>query len=448
MHVATHLPPPVGRFTRLGAALAAGALLVGGFVATARPAAAAVPLDATFPVENRTVASCTDGFGDPRSGGRTHQGNDCFATVGTPLLAVESGYIEAADNVNSHTCGSISGDLGGITLWLKGDSGTSYYYAHNSTNLIRTSGTRVARGQRIAQVGNTGNACRTASHVHFEIHPGGRGTPAVDPYPYLRQWKPGPVAVVPEPYNPYFRGMAATATPGGYWLLGRDGGVFSFGNAAFSGSMGGRGLVSPTVGMMADPDGRGYWLVAADGGVFAFDAPFLGSMAGHALAKPIVGIASTRTGRGYWLVAADGGIFAFGDAGFHGSMAGYPLSAPIVGMAADPDGAGYWLVGADGGIFAFNAPFLGSMGGQPLAKPIVGMAVPPGRQGYWLTSEDGGVFSFGDVAFHGSMAGQPLAEPVRGIAADPDGAGYWLIGGDGGVFSFAAPFYGRGPSDL
>jgi len=58
------------------------------------------------------------------------------------------------------------------------------------------------------------------------------------------------------------------------------------------------------------PDGQGYWLVSSDGGVFTFgDAGFHGSVAGSALNTPIVGMASTRDGQGYWLVASDGGIF-------------------------------------------------------------------------------------------------------------------------------------------
>ncbi len=48
-----------------------------------------------------------------------------------------------------------------------------------------------------------------------------------------------------------------------------------------------------------DPDGRGYWLVAADGGVFAFgDAGYFGSMGGKPLNAPVVGITATPTGRG------------------------------------------------------------------------------------------------------------------------------------------------------
>ena len=83
----------------------------------------------------------------------------------------------------------------------------------------------------------------------------------------------------------------------------------------------------------------------SDGGVFGFgDAGFHGSLAGKALAKPIVGIASMPDGGGYWLVGADGGVFGFGDAGFYGSLVGTALAKPIVGIVAAPDGAvtGWW----------------------------------------------------------------------------------------------------------
>ncbi len=82
------------------------------------------------------------------------------------------------------------------------------------------------------------------------------------------------------------------------------------------------------------PAGGGYHEVAADGGVFSFgDAHFYGSMGGKPLDAPVVGIAATPDGRGYWEVAADGGVFSFGDAGFYGSMGGKPLDEPVVGLA-------------------------------------------------------------------------------------------------------------------
>ena len=131
-------------------------------------------------------------------------------------------------------------------------------------------------------------------------------------------------------------------------------------------------VIPPGTGPAA---GSGYWEAASDGGVFAFgDAPYLGSMGGRPLAAPIVGLAPTPDGGGYWEVASDGGVFAFGDARFWGSMGGRPLSAPIVAVAATPDGGGYWEVASDGGVFAFgDARFAGSMGGQALAAPIVAL---------------------------------------------------------------------------
>jgi hypothetical protein len=86
--------------------------------------------------------------------------------------------------------------------------------------------------------------------------------------------------------------------------------------------------------MASDPATGGYWLVASDGGVFSFDAPFFGSMGGRPLNKPIVGMTATPDGKGYWFVASDGGIFSYGDAKFFGSMGGRPLNKPIVGMTA------------------------------------------------------------------------------------------------------------------
>ncbi len=267
------------------------------------------------------------------------------------------------------------------------------------------------------------------------------------PYPY---WSgDDPQGYVPMRYNgfaaSYMVGMASTSDGHGYWLVGNDGGVFTYGDGHFYGSMGGKPLNAPVVGMAATPNGGGYWLVAADGGIFNFgNAGFHGSMGGQHLNAPVVGMAVTPDGQGYWLVAADGGIFNFGDAGFYGSMGGQHLNAPVVGMAATPDGRGYWLVAADGGMFAFgDAGFYGSMGGQHLNAPVVGMARTPNGGGYWLVAADGGIFNFGNAAFYGSMGGQQMNAPVVGMAATPDGGGYWLVGGDGGVFTFGdAGFYG------
>ncbi len=135
--------------------------------------------------------------------------------------------------------------------------------------------------------------------------------------------------------------------------MAKDGGVFSFGDAAFHGSTGNLRLNAPVVGMAATRDGTGYWLVGADGGVFSFSAPFLGSMGASHLNRPVEGITADPGGRGYRMVAADGGIFSFG-APFYGSLGGTPISAPIQTMAPSLDGNGYYLMGSDGAFYAFG----------------------------------------------------------------------------------------------
>ncbi len=263
---------------------------------------------------------------------------------------------------------------------------------------------------------------------------------------------------------------SAPAEPSGYRLVGADGGVFDYGNLPYCGSMGGKTLNAPIVGMASTPTGGGYWLVASDGGLFAFgNAHFYGSMGGKHLNAPIVGLTATPQG-GYYEVASDGGLFAFGPgATFHGSMGGRHLNEPVVGMAETPQG-GYYEVASDGGLFAFGpgTPFLGSMGGQHLNKPVVGMAVDPAG-GYYEVASDGGIFNFG-APFHGSTGCFALTRPIVGMEVSPNTTsvgigtacgfntaqlpgGYQFVASDGGVFSFgnaafAGSLGGEGITDI
>lgn len=93
-------------------------------------------------------------------------------------------------------------------------------------------------------------------------------------------------------------------------------------------------LLSSTTPVAESGAGQGYWLVGADGGVFTFGkARFYGSLASTHLKSPIIGITPTPDGNGYWLVAGDGHVYPFGDAlRFH--RAPPQLNAPIVGIAA------------------------------------------------------------------------------------------------------------------
>ncbi len=248
--------------------------------------------------------------------------------------------------------------------------------------------------------------------------------------------RPAPVAPPPKP-PPTVAGMA---TPnGGYQLVASDGGVFSFGDAAFAGSGVDLGLSEPIVGGANNKTGDGYVLFGQRGGVFTFgSAGFHGSGSELPLQGFVVGGAMSPSGRGYTLFADDGAVFAFGDAGFHGNAVDQPLGAPVVGGAVTPAGNGYWLVGADGGVFAFgNAPFLGSLVGlAPLRAPVVGMATTPTGDGYWLVGADGGVYAFGDAPFTGSAADQSLPDAVKAVVAGRAGRGYWLVLGDHEVMPY------------
>jgi murein DD-endopeptidase MepM/ murein hydrolase activator NlpD len=120
-----------------------------------------------------------DSFGAPRMMGTAyahwHEGTDIFAPAGTPIIAVERGVVTRMG----------TGLLGGIVLWLKGQSGTSYYYAHLSGYAPGINpGMLVEAGTILGYVGNTGNARTTPPHLHFEIHPNGGA--AINPYPLLK----------------------------------------------------------------------------------------------------------------------------------------------------------------------------------------------------------------------------------------------------------------------
>jgi hypothetical protein len=87
--------------------------------------------------------------------------------------------------------------------------------------------------------------------------------------------------------------------------------------------------------MAATPDGRGYRLVGTDGAVFTYgNAASYGSAVGRVRSGRVVGIAVTSDGRGYWEAGADGAVYAFGNAGFLGAADGGRLRALIVGVSA------------------------------------------------------------------------------------------------------------------
>jgi myo-inositol-hexaphosphate 3-phosphohydrolase len=76
----------------------------------------------------------------------------------------------------------------------------------------------------------------------------------------------------------------------GYWLVASDGGVFAF-DAPFRGSLGDVKLNKPVTGMVRYGDG--YLMVGEDGGIFTFsDKQFNGSLGASPPAKPITSVAA------------------------------------------------------------------------------------------------------------------------------------------------------------
>ena len=114
--------------------------------------------------------SFVDSFGDPRPGGRSHQGIDMIAARGTPVVAVHSGTV--------HRTGSSIGGLG-IVVFHDGSSDWTFY-THFDSYGSYGEGAHVSAGSTIGYVGNTGT---TVYHLHFEYHPG--GGVAINPYAAL-----------------------------------------------------------------------------------------------------------------------------------------------------------------------------------------------------------------------------------------------------------------------
>ncbi|HET7130148.1 MAG TPA: M23 family metallopeptidase [Gaiellaceae bacterium] len=163
--------------------------------AVGQPLTGTPPLAGAYVFPVAAKADWGDSYGGERSDvpGGWHHGDDLFAPLGTPVVAVADGTIFAVG----------WNRVGGWRLWLVDHDGNDFYYAHLSgyTRLGRNN-RAVQRGDVIGFVGNTGDAFTTQPHLHFEVHPTGLlylgYDGAVDPTMYLRSWPaPHGVKVLP-----------------------------------------------------------------------------------------------------------------------------------------------------------------------------------------------------------------------------------------------------------
>lgn len=137
-----------------------------------------------FPVFGVKWVADTFGASRPDVSGGWHHGDDIFAPLGTPVLAVAHGVVFSVG----------WNGIGGWRLWLRDDRGNDFYYAHLSAySPLAVNGAIVHAGDVLGFVGDTGDAVGTPYHIDFEIHPVGmldRGYDgAVDPTTYLRSWR-------------------------------------------------------------------------------------------------------------------------------------------------------------------------------------------------------------------------------------------------------------------
>lgn len=140
--------------------------------------ASATPADdgGVFPVQGKhDYGTSVNRFG----GGRDHKGQDVFAKCGTSLVAAQAGVVTFKQFQ----------DRAGNYVVIKADDGTGQAYMHLAAPATVDKGDRVAAGQSIGQVGDTGRA--TGCHLHFELwtSPGWyTGGSPIDPLPALEHW--------------------------------------------------------------------------------------------------------------------------------------------------------------------------------------------------------------------------------------------------------------------
>jgi len=258
---------------------------------------------------------------------------------------------------------------------------------------------------------------------------------------------PPPPRIDITPLQPADATGASRSANGGIYTVQADGkvvcheGAEHFGDVTTLGC--GASYMKPwknhAVDILAKRDG--YYILAFDGGVWTFgDLPFAGSMGDAKLAAPVM--AGDVMKNGYWLASVDGGVFSFGKANYYGNGVNYPVRGGYTDFKVAKDKKGYYLLGADGGVFSFgSARFRGSLGNIPFTGRAIKMLLTPSGDGYWIFASDGGVFSFGDAEYFGSYPALPAAwreyaENPLFVGAFNYNGGYGLTTKSGDIYRF------------
>ncbi|MFL6068328.1 MAG: peptidoglycan DD-metalloendopeptidase family protein [Gaiellaceae bacterium] len=152
-----------------------------------------------FPVAG--VPSYGDTYGGFRGDvpGNWHHGDDIFAPLGTPVVAVADGTLNRVGWER----------LGGWRLWVRDHNRNQFYYAHLSGySPLALHSKYVKKGDVVGFIGNSGDAFTTPPHLHFEIHPHQLlkldYNGAVNPTPYIAGWRHLTKPKAPVPVHPPF----------------------------------------------------------------------------------------------------------------------------------------------------------------------------------------------------------------------------------------------------
>ena len=142
----------------------------------------------TFPVSGPEVFYPRDHLDYPAA-----DLSGCRQLVRAPISGV---VVDVRDTDNWNPAVDSPGTRGGLTITLHGDDFVRYYFSHLGRLMVKK-GQRVASGQKIATVGQSGNAKTTLCHLHFGMS---RICPMSEqnvrrgeiwPQPYLDDWRRG-----------------------------------------------------------------------------------------------------------------------------------------------------------------------------------------------------------------------------------------------------------------
>ena len=132
-----------------------------------------------MPVAGVRVRDVTDTWHAPRGGGALHEGQDVFASRGTPVRSATAGFVYRIDDLS----------LGGLSVTIVGGGGRRYFYTHlDAVPSDLREGQWVTPETIIGSVGASGNAAGTPPHLHFGVYGGDERAcewVAIDPLPLL-----------------------------------------------------------------------------------------------------------------------------------------------------------------------------------------------------------------------------------------------------------------------